>query len=424
MAEMKAKGEPTTLREMVGPEIPADENFAEFFRPLVKNQDESLIFQDRKKEIESIMNALSKHNLEELMPSVMDGKSAGFVDNVIFSSSDRHVIGDYLSYIGKPQAQFSILYSNQIYSEVHHYLALRLLQKAICLRALQSIEANDRDNAFKETKAGFDIVNHMQSDIYLVPCMINTTLFMTAIQPYWEGLERHFWTDQQLLGFQNVFKRINFENNYIKSMREDNLFAFSLAGMSVEDLYYACHPVRRISSFKDNIRKFLYRLYPASYFYHNARYLVDYNQKYMSILNDNVEYSQKIFKIENLVTQISENSNPYRKFAKLNMLNKVNAYKLSILRQIILEMGSISVYLERYYLKHKEYPESLEQLVPEFVVAVPVDRYDGKPLRYQRLGKASYRLYSVGPNLTDDGGVRGQDKSHADGDLVWEVGVN
>jgi hypothetical protein len=60
--------------------------------------------------------------------------------------------------------------------------------------------------------------------------------------------------------------------------------------------------------------------------------------------------------------------------------------------------------IERWRLQHQDtVPDSLIDLVPAFLPTVPVDPYDGKPLRYKKL-KNGYLIYSIGPNLKDDGG--------------------
>ena len=46
-------------------------------------------------------------------------------------------------------------------------------------------------------------------------------------------------------------------------------------------------------------------------------------------------------------------------------------------------------------------PERLEDLVPRYLDALPLDRYDGAPLRYARAARA---VYSVGEDFTDAGG--------------------
>lgn len=62
--------------------------------------------------------------------------------------------------------------------------------------------------------------------------------------------------------------------------------------------------------------------------------------------------------------------------------------------------------VERYRLGNgQRLPDSLPQLVPQYLVAVPADPFDGEPLRYKRSSPKGFVTYSVGPNRQDDGGT-------------------
>ncbi len=63
----------------------------------------------------------------------------------------------------------------------------------------------------------------------------------------------------------------------------------------------------------------------------------------------------------------------------------------------------VAIALELYRRRTGSWPESLEQLVPDLLPAVPPDRFDGRPLRY-RLIDAKPLLYSIGADRDDDGG--------------------
>jgi hypothetical protein len=63
-----------------------------------------------------------------------------------------------------------------------------------------------------------------------------------------------------------------------------------------------------------------------------------------------------------------------------------------------------AIALKRHFLRHGEYPETLDALVPEFLAAVPVDYMAGQPVRYRRNTDGSFTLYSVGEDGVDDGG--------------------
>jgi len=59
--------------------------------------------------------------------------------------------------------------------------------------------------------------------------------------------------------------------------------------------------------------------------------------------------------------------------------------------------------LELYRRHHGGWPETLEDLTPQLLPAVPMDRYDGQPLRY-RVVEGRPLLYSIGSDGDDDGG--------------------
>src|SRR5947209_10137882 len=80
---------------------------------------------------------------------------------------------------------------------------------------------------------------------------------------------------------------------------------------------------------------------------------------------------------------------------------------------------------ERYRLRHAKWPESLSQLVPDFVERLAVDPFNGEPLRYKRLADGVV-VYTVGPDLTDQGGTLTRDlRTPSDGTDIgfrlWDV---
>ncbi len=67
--------------------------------------------------------------------------------------------------------------------------------------------------------------------------------------------------------------------------------------------------------------------------------------------------------------------------------------------------------VERYRIRHSgALPASAQQLVPGCLSSLPLDPFDGKPIRFKPLARG-YTVYSVGPNGTDDGGLRPSPKN-------------
>ena len=59
--------------------------------------------------------------------------------------------------------------------------------------------------------------------------------------------------------------------------------------------------------------------------------------------------------------------------------------------------------VERYRRATNRWPKALTDLVPAYLAKVPIDPFDGAPLRYRRLGDGLV-IYSVGPDGKDNGG--------------------
>ncbi|MDT8302667.1 MAG: hypothetical protein RQ760_14380 [Sedimentisphaerales bacterium] len=87
-----------------------------------------------------------------------------------------------------------------------------------------------------------------------------------------------------------------------------------------------------------------------------------------------------------------------------------------------LRVTQTALVIERYRLADGHLPESLDDLVPAFLEAVPTDPFDGQNLKYRKL-ETGFVVYSVGDDLTDEGGAE-RDGRKRDGQgkpLPWDV---
>jgi ABC-type transport system involved in multi-copper enzyme maturation permease subunit len=69
----------------------------------------------------------------------------------------------------------------------------------------------------------------------------------------------------------------------------------------------------------------------------------------------------------------------------------------------LMRSAMVALAAERYRRQHGRWPDTLDALVPVFLTEVPLDPHDGGRLRYRRLTEGIV-IYSVGPDLTDNGG--------------------
>ena len=97
-----------------------------------------------------------------------------------------------------------------------------------------------------------------------------------------------------------------------------------------------------------------------------------------------------------------------------NMLRTETARRIAI----------TAIALKRFHLKHGTWPQTLNELAPEFISSVPIDPFDGKPLKYRPNPDGTFTLYSVGEDGIDDGGNPNSTsafywQSHDARDWVW-----
>jgi len=77
-----------------------------------------------------------------------------------------------------------------------------------------------------------------------------------------------------------------------------------------------------------------------------------------------------------------------------------------------LDLAKAALAVERYRLATGKVPEQLAELVPQYLDHVPIDPFDGQPIRYRRTNPG-YFLYSTDIDGQDNGGRERSDKDHS-----------
>ncbi len=105
-----------------------------------------------------------------------------------------------------------------------------------------------------------------------------------------------------------------------------------------------------------------------------------------------------------------------------NVRQMVNAHRRF---HALLRSALVALACERYRMQHAAWPDALDQLVAaKLLDAVPLDPFDGKPLRFRRT-EWGIVVYAIGTDEVDDGGVIDRDGIEGSGtDLgfrLWDV---
>ncbi|MBN2312616.1 MAG: hypothetical protein JXM79_01725 [Sedimentisphaerales bacterium] len=85
-----------------------------------------------------------------------------------------------------------------------------------------------------------------------------------------------------------------------------------------------------------------------------------------------------------------------------------------------LRTARVGLAVQRYRLANGTLPDTLSQLVPEYLDSIPKDPFDSNELRYKKR-EIGFVIYSIGEDLSDDGGTERPQKRRGQTDPNWDV---
>jgi hypothetical protein len=126
-----------------------------------------------------------------------------------------------------------------------------------------------------------------------------------------------------------------------------------------------------------------------------------------------------------LMADLAKPSGKLKLFSRMMLPALAKAIAKGAFDQAQLRLTMTALAIERFRLAHANAtPDTLAALVPQFLPEVPMDPFDGKPIRYRRT-ESGYILHSTGMDRRDDGGLPNvpaqKGRAIANLDLVFEV---
>src|ERR1043166_18772 len=259
-----------------------------------------------------------------------------------------------------------------------------------------------------------------------------------TLQPLWEGLFEHRWSEAQLREFQR-----HLENYDLLAEMKRPLEGERAAGILTANVLYR-QKFRLHDLLGDNanssgsaLADFFCRIAPHGWFYQEQ---LNYCRLYDGQINGGFDVqARRVFpKIlraheHDLEKEIAGGwlgKAPsavlhHRLLASLRLPALVRVPERAAGTQIAIDQAMLACALQRFLLAKGEFPEKLESLTPSFVTTIPNDLLSGEAYKYRRLPDGQFVLYSVGWDEKDDGGtpdenvnVGSQQEHH--GDWVWQ----
>jgi len=314
-----------------------------------------------------------------------------------------------------------------------HLSSLRQVCRRLELKACAELAIDQDERAGEDVNLTLRVDDSLKDEPFLISYLVRVACLQAAVQPVWEGLAEHHWTDEQLQQLQARLQRYDFVAD-LKPCFEVERAAGIVAAEVIRkrglgylvDIAGPGQPTQCDRSIANGLGM----LVPSGWLY-----LEQYNvcRAYQALMDGTMDPSQRrVFPDRSEANiQAFDREIHSSNFATVFLHHQVLAALLlpalnrvitkAAVAQTVADEAMLGCALERYRLENGRFPETLDTLVPQFVSQLPHDVITGEPYKYRRTDDDRFVLYSVGWNDKDDGGVSGKtvfdDKA---GDWVWE----
>jgi len=328
----------------------------------------------------------------------------------------------------RPESRFPLNYESDRPSEIllPHLAMLKRCSQTLQLRAMAELQNGQSGQAMDDVKLMLRLTDSIRSEPFIISHLVRIAMVQMTLQPVWEGLAGHKWSDAQLADYKfsmrgeragsiATIEHLRRKRDFQEMITADN----DTSGNNSED------PLRGVA-------EATYHLIPASIFYQNELTIARMHQQLLLPIVDverRIASPDTARKSEATMTAEFSHFSINTIFARLLLPAFTKAVIKYAYAQSAVDVARVAGALERYRLAQGEYPASLEALSPRFMEKIPHDIINGEPLHYHRTVNGKFLLYSVGWNGTDDNGVVvlnrfGRMIDLAQGDWVWPGAIS
>ncbi len=474
-SKLRQRGEPLTHDELLGPAIPAEQNFAQ--HPLMAgllNHEATTDAKGRpthrwtgQRRLHEIQDALrfpeppaeepnaskpwrrTGPNLEALAKVLRSGTNraartvydAGRMQPretndlfhlpippanlpapqaVLYALEGRRGILDQVTEAARrPHARYDLRYADGPNAILPHLALHKSMAARLRIRSAARVAAGDTPGAAEDIHTMLRLAELTGEDPTLIGYLVRVAIQTIALSAFWDGTSQHAWSEPQLMTFQQRFAELKQRDALVMAFRGERLFGKT----TFELMRQGRLDPESLGAMVDGSD--VVTLIPKAWMLQNQAH----HARVMDQIVDALQRSDpergiaamgsvwETQRIDHMVFDTaSHRLHPYRVFTQLLLpaLAKVHAKADRCLTATRMALAVAA--LERHRLAKGGYPKALGELVPRFLPAVPLDPMDGQPLRYRLDADGSFTLYSVGPNHADDAGVF---ESRQGQDLDW-----
>jgi hypothetical protein len=322
----------------------------------------------------------------------------------------------------RPYVRFNVHYDDEFAPAIllPHLSVMKNAAFLFQLRACAELESGQSDQAWSDTRMALYLADTVKDEPFLISKLVQVAIDQLALQPIWEGLAEHKWSDAQLTEIEQRLGKL------------DLLVDSALRGERALG-------IRRIEQTRSlgiinpetsgRLPRVLTLLLRGAFYQNELSLTRMYQQLYVPVVDaatQRIYPSRATANEAALTSALAHGFRPYNLFARMLLPAITRAETKFAFGQTRVNLAIVACALERFRVAQGQFPESLEPLSPRFLSKSPHDIITGAPLIYRRTQDGQFILYSVGWNEKDDGGtvVMTQAKQPSaditQGDWIWQ----
>jgi hypothetical protein len=309
-----------------------------------------------------------------------------------------------------PHCRFPLRYGDLDVGGTAHLEHIRELAKLCRLHALIELDAGNTKGAINEVALMMRLSDSIDREPFFLSLLAQFSIQSQGLQPVWEGLARGQWSEAELVELQARYESRDVVERLLRAAQGDRLWSHDVAKV------FLSHRASRAITSSSTDRLIVCSL-PKGWGYHGIL-LADKmftEHFFVSIDPDN----HRIHRSDTYAVVLESSFFPYRLIPNIVTPQMGTPSRLAAKSQSESDHAALACALERYWMKHGNYPDQLSALVPEFIAKLPTDVLTGEPYHYTKTDNGRFKLWSVGWNQTDEGGVV-DSKNSNQGDWVWQ----
>src|ERR1035437_1770421 len=120
-----------------------------------------------------------------------------------------------------PYSRFPLNYDTECPAAIllPHLSALKRCSQALPLRSIAELQNSQPEKALDDVKLALQLTDKIHTEPFLVSHLVRIAMLQIMLQPIWEGLAEHRWSEEQLVALDAELAKLHFLTDYGFAMR-------------------------------------------------------------------------------------------------------------------------------------------------------------------------------------------------------------